>query len=27
VPISTSRAGVGVIGVLPLKAGHELGAS
>ena len=27
VPISTSRAGVGVIGVLPLKAGHELSAS
>jgi two-component system, OmpR family, sensor histidine kinase KdpD len=27
VPISTSRAGVGVIGVLPLKAGRELGAS
>ena len=27
VPISTSRSGVGVIGVLPLKAGHELSAS
>ena len=27
VPISTSRSGVGVIGVLPLKAGHELGAA
>ena len=27
VPIRTSRAGVGVIGVLPLKAGRELGAS
>ena len=27
VPIRTSRSAVGVIGVLPLKAGHELGAS